>query len=96
MGRSRSKIKTPIEAAFDLPPLNSASNGENNGRNGRSHFRHAQQDAAHAGLLFLSSAVKPQAELSGKWFLDTFCQNKKYLPPKVKAKRNSTDIARVT
>jgi hypothetical protein len=36
---------------------------------------------------FLSSAVKPQAELLGKWFLGTFCQNKKYLPPKVKAKK---------
>jgi hypothetical protein len=36
---------------------------------------------------FLSSAVKPQAELLGKWFLGTFCQNKKCLPPKVKVKK---------
>jgi len=36
----------------------------------------------------LSSAVNPQGELLGKWFLGTFCQNKKYLPLKVKAKKN--------
>jgi hypothetical protein len=34
---------------------------------------------------FLSSTVNPQGELLGKWFLGTFCQNKKCLPPKVKA-----------
>jgi hypothetical protein len=45
---------------------------------------------------FLSSAVQPQAELLGKWFLGTFCQNKKYLPPKVKTKKNSAGTARVT
>jgi hypothetical protein len=48
------QITSPNKDDFDLPsPYNSTSNAENTRGNGRSHFRHAQQDAAHADPDFL-------------------------------------------
>ena len=45
-------------------PYDSTSNVEKTGRNGRSHFRRVQQDAARAGLGFFKSRSGPAGQSS--------------------------------